>query len=94
MIAALIAIAWRRLALFLAKLLATKGRPWGLSSSMFRRISRASKSLSIVRIVASVSGRLLVASFMTSFTFTIVFMDSLKRRTTAQSFSAVSASPS
>eukprot|EP00965_Chrysotila_dentata_P259869 6213711-Pleurochrysis_carterae.AAC.3 len=51
---------------------------------MFLRISRASKSLSTSRIVASVRGRIPVAPFITSLTSRIVLMDSLKRRTTAK----------
>eukprot|EP00965_Chrysotila_dentata_P055239 1833171-Pleurochrysis_carterae.AAC.1 len=61
---------------------------------MFRRISRASKSLSTSRIVISVSGRLPVAPFITSLTSSMVLIDSLSLRTTAHSFSEMSASPS
>eukprot|EP00965_Chrysotila_dentata_P064954 2153265-Pleurochrysis_carterae.AAC.1 len=68
-------------------------RPCGLSSSMFRRTSRASKSLKTSRIVSRVKGRLPVAPFITSFTSRMVFTLSLTRRTTEQSFSAIRASP-
>eukprot|EP00965_Chrysotila_dentata_P130155 4303169-Pleurochrysis_carterae.AAC.2 len=61
---------------------------------MLRRISRASKSPMTSRTVTSVSARLPVAPFITSFTSSIVLIDSLKRRTTAHSFSAMSESPS
>eukprot|EP00965_Chrysotila_dentata_P053006 1758469-Pleurochrysis_carterae.AAC.1 len=68
--------------------------PCGLSSSMFRRTSRASQSLSTSRIVSSVRGRFPVAPFMTSFTSEMVFTLSLIPRTTEHSFSAIKASPS
>eukprot|EP00965_Chrysotila_dentata_P130808 4324355-Pleurochrysis_carterae.AAC.1 len=44
--------------------------------------------------VASVRGRLPVAFFLTSLTSRMVLIDSLRRRTTEQSFSAINASPS
>eukprot|EP00965_Chrysotila_dentata_P158957 5250835-Pleurochrysis_carterae.AAC.1 len=60
---------------------------------MFRRTSRASKSPSTSRIVASVKFKSPAAPFITSFTSKIVQMLSLTRCTTAQSFSAISGLP-
>eukprot|EP00965_Chrysotila_dentata_P082921 2736031-Pleurochrysis_carterae.AAC.1 len=68
-------------------------QPCGLSSSMFRRTSRASQSLRTSGMVMSVSGKSPVAPFMTSFTSRIVLNLPLTRRTTAHSFSAIKASP-
>eukprot|EP00965_Chrysotila_dentata_P137124 4535641-Pleurochrysis_carterae.AAC.3 len=59
--------------------LATNARPCGLSSSMFLRTSRASKSPRTSRIVVRVSGRFPVAPFITRLTSRIVFIDSLRR---------------
>eukprot|EP00965_Chrysotila_dentata_P243671 6205550-Pleurochrysis_carterae.AAC.1 len=61
---------------------------------MFLRTSRASKSQKTSRSVARVGGRFSVAPFITSLTYRIVLIDSLRRRTTAHSFSAISASKS
>eukprot|EP00965_Chrysotila_dentata_P201661 6180687-Pleurochrysis_carterae.AAC.1 len=60
---------------------------------MLRRTFRASKSLRTSRIVARVRARSPVAPFITNLTSRIVLMRSLRRRTTAQSFSATSESP-
>eukprot|EP00965_Chrysotila_dentata_P242549 6204927-Pleurochrysis_carterae.AAC.3 len=95
-IGTLVAVAWRwRIgALILAKLLGDEGTPLRLSSSILRRISRASKSPRTSRVVTCVSTRLPVAPFITSFTSKIALIKSLKPRTTAHSFSAMSESPS